>query len=318
MRKYSIGIIFCIIFVCLSSGVSVAAYMWPKLPKCSGCPEEKPIIPVPRLVGGDKAYSNSFFQGYRFEEQNNYDKALMNYNKALNIERKDLPSYYVLLDIGRVLYKKNNCGESFKMLSEFRRKIEDEDNGEAFLPLHMRERYKNEIDSIIDACSLRSERKELLREVEASLVSEEEKWDLACAKSSCKELSPYSYRKTSIDKEYSTAIEQGNEYERNVDLDKALASYKLASNVRRYELPSYYALLDVGRVLYKIGNYEQSLDVLSDYIYEVDTEIKVGFGLRLPREHIYGGFNDITLKKLILEKMEAEAIIKASMLRLAE
>jgi tetratricopeptide (TPR) repeat protein len=112
------------------------------------------------------------------------------------------------------------------------------------------------------------------------------------------------------DKEYYGLIEKGSAFEQKGDYENALAYYKKALKVDRFELPSYYVLLDIGRVQHKMGEYKSSNETLKEYLKHIEIEIKVESGEMLPPVDYPGyGYTEEGFKKLLSEKAEADALI---------
>lgn len=119
------------------------------------------------------------------------------------------------------------------------------------------------------------------------------------------------------DREYYDFIEQGIALERLNDYENALAYYNKALNVNRFELPSYYVLLDIGRVLHKMGRYSLSVDALEEYMKHIDVEIRVERGEILPTPNYPGyGYTEKGYEKLLSNRAEAEALMEANKLNI--
>ena len=76
--------------------------------------------------GTDEKYTNLVRQGMLLENQGKLPEALDKYSQASRIKRYEAESYYVLLDIGRVQYKKGAYAAATKTLTEFLKRIEIE------------------------------------------------------------------------------------------------------------------------------------------------------------------------------------------------
>lgn len=119
----------------------------------------------------------------------------------------------------------------------------------------------------------------------------------------------------SLDAPYRTRVEAGMAREEAGDLEGALAAYLDASRVKRYEAESYYALLDAGRVQYKLGRYRDAIENLTAVLSRLDHELQVAREEAIPRFPV-PGFTVESLLDLMDAQAEAEALITASRARL--
>lgn len=119
------------------------------------------------------------------------------------------------------------------------------------------------------------------------------------------------------DNEYYCFLAEGQKYEDQVKLQKALDYYNKALNIKRYEIPSYYVLLDIGRVYYKLGNYKIAIVTLEKYLNYIIIELKIQNGDILPPDGlIIPAYTKDGLSEVLSDKSEAEAIIRISNLRI--
>ncbi len=82
-------------------------------------------------------------------------------------------------------------------------------------------------------------------------------------------------------------------------------------------MPSYYVLLDIGRVQYKLGQYNAAITTLEDY-QKIIIEIKVEKGEMIPPGGlIIPAYTEQGMKELLSDKQEADALIKDSKARMA-
>lgn len=119
----------------------------------------------------------------------------------------------------------------------------------------------------------------------------------------------------SLDAPYRTRVEAGMAQEEAGDLVAALAAYLDASRVKRYEAESYYALLDAGRVQYKLGRYRDAIENLTVVVSKIEHELQVAREEAMPK-FLVPGFTVKSLLDLMDAKAEAEALITASRARL--
>lgn len=83
-------------------------------------------------------------------------------------------------------------------------------------------------------------------------------------------------------------------------------------------MPSYYVLLDIGRVQYKLGRYKAAITTIEDYLQKIIIEIKVEKGEMLPPGGlIIPAYTEQGMKELLSDKQEAEALLQASKARMA-
>jgi len=120
------------------------------------------------------------------------------------------------------------------------------------------------------------------------------------------------------DKEYANFLAKGQQLEKQAKLSESLSQYNNALRVKRYEMPSYYVLLDIGRIQYKLGQDKAAITTLEDYLQKITVEIKVEKGEMLPPGGlIIPAYTEQGMKELLSDKQEAEALIQASKARLA-
>lgn len=72
---------------------------------------------------------------------------------------------------------------------------------------------------------------------------------------------------------YLKYINIGKENEEKGNYDKALSYYYSALNTDRVAMPSYYVLYDIGRTKYKMGLYDDAINVLNEFISKVEIEM---------------------------------------------
>jgi hypothetical protein len=83
-------------------------------------------------------------------------------------------------------------------------------------------------------------------------------------------------------------------------------------------MPSYYVLLDIGRVQYKIGDCKAAIRISEDYLEKIAIELKVQKGEMMPPGGlIIPAYTEQGIKEILADKAEAETIIAASKARLA-
>jgi len=98
-------------------------------------PRSTPVVyQGPNMVesyGEERQYNELLKRGMELESKGMFEAAIMEYNKALKVNRIALPSYYVLLDIANAQYLSKNKVECNKSLKEFIRLAEIEINSQA-------------------------------------------------------------------------------------------------------------------------------------------------------------------------------------------
>ncbi len=120
------------------------------------------------------------------------------------------------------------------------------------------------------------------------------------------------------DDEYDVLVADGRKLEGLGKFGQALQKFHRALQVKRYEMPSYYVLLDIGRTQYKLGKYAEAVKSLEEYLRAIETELKVEKGEMMPPGGlIIPGHTEQSLKELSENKAEAEALLVASKSRLA-
>ena len=75
------------------------------------------------------------------------------------------------------------------------------------------------------------------------------------------------------DMQFYSRWQQGLEQESAGSFVEAAESYRQALNVNRYEMPSYEALLPLGRALLRNGQARAAQDTLIQYIHEAEAEL---------------------------------------------
>lgn len=115
------------------------------------------------------------------------------------------------------------------------------------------------------------------------------------------------------DTHYSSLTQQGRQLEAQGKLSEALEKYREARGVRRYERESYYALLDIGRVHHKLGEYATAARNLTEYLNHVEIELKVLRGEMVPPSGVYvPDYTERGMKNLLADKLEAESLLADS------
>ena len=123
---------------------------------------------------------------------------------------------------------------------------------------------------------------------------------------------------SAADDEYDVLVADGRKLEGLGKFRQALQKFHRASQVKRYEMPSYYVLLDIGRTQYKLGKYAEAVKSLEEYLRAIEIELKVERGEMMPPGGlIIQGYTEQGFKQLSENKAEAEALIVASKSRLA-
>jgi hypothetical protein len=96
-------------------------------------------------------------------------------------------------------------------------------------------------------------------------------------------------------------------------LARSLIKYREALAVRRYELESYYVLLDIGRVEFRLGNFTGAIRSLEEYLGRIDAEMKVLRGETMPQGGTYvPDYTQAGMEALLSDRAEAAALIVAS------
>ena len=120
-----------------------------------------------------------------------------------------------------------------------------------------------------------------------------------------------------VDKEYTTLVREAAVLEGRGALSKALAKYQHALRIKRYEAESYYVLLDIGRVQYKMGKYESAVQTLTEYLEKINGELRVLRGEAIPPDGVFiPAYTEKGLLRLFDNKMEADALVTAGRARL--
>lgn len=117
---------------------------------------------------------------------------------------------------------------------------------------------------------------------------------------------------STIDAPYSEQVSRGRTLEQKGKHAEALKEYREASQIKRYELESYYVLLDMGRVQYKMGEYSGAIITLQNYLTNLEIELKVIREEIVPPSGMYVPIYRDAGKALLGDKAEAEALIAAS------
>ncbi|MEE8118236.1 MAG: hypothetical protein V3T39_01630, partial [Gammaproteobacteria bacterium] len=82
------------------------------------------------------------------------------------------------------------------------------------------------------------------------------------------------------------------------------------------EIGTYYVLLDIGRILYKLGKYEKAKDVLTEYLERTEIDVKVERAEMLPPgDYRAWGFSPELFEALLTDREEAQVLLDAIVLR---
>lgn len=119
------------------------------------------------------------------------------------------------------------------------------------------------------------------------------------------------------EQEYFRHIEIGVRQEAELQFIDALKSYRSALATPVFELSTYYVLLDIGRVEYKMGRYRDSVATLESYLRSIAVDIDVHTDKALPPPgYRLWGFSREGFQGLLLDKSEAESLLRAAKARL--
>jgi len=71
--------------------------------------------------------------------------------------------------------------------------------------------------------------------------------------------------------EHYTHFVEGLEQEQSGNYEQALASLEAAMDAERYEVANFEPLFDIGRIYYRLGDFEDAEASLSEYIFHVNS-----------------------------------------------
>lgn len=114
------------------------------------------------------------------------------------------------------------------------------------------------------------------------------------------------------EKGYQSLVAEAHSLEKQGELKLAIKKFKDASEANRYFVPSYYVLMDIGRLQYELGLYNEARNSFEELVKNVDMEFKYQGGRLEPPST---GFmvedqSEESKKEILAFKNEAEINIK--------